>query len=194
MGDYARLCINACVGNALTSADSDVNRPSRYGVVETDHAVRRDVGWPAHNQFAEQIDGPASGDTSHVKGRGLLLMSQDVELRSPFARVHHGSAWKEWGRPIRELRQDDPDEAGRDSRARSRSSIHGKERSTVRSRTGLREKTRLRATGQLSSYATDGSCCRIGRNLGGDRVLPGRQSSPGRPARVSRKMPDSAAK
>jgi len=70
------------------------------------------------NQFAEQIDGPASGDTSHVKGPGLLLMSQDVELRSPFARVRHGSAWKEWGRPIRELRQDDPDEAGRDSCAR----------------------------------------------------------------------------
>jgi hypothetical protein len=39
------------------------------------------------NQFAEQIDGPASGDMSHVKGPGLLLMSQDVELRSPFARV-----------------------------------------------------------------------------------------------------------
>jgi len=49
---------------------------------------------------------------------GLLLMSQDVELRSPLLGSAMAQPWKEWSRPIRELRQDDPDEAGRNSCAR----------------------------------------------------------------------------
>jgi hypothetical protein len=59
-------------------------------------------------------------------------------------------------------------------------------RSTVRFLNGapLAIRPGQKLTGQLSSYAADGSCCRIGRNLG-DRVLPGRQSRPGRPPRGS---------
>jgi hypothetical protein len=82
------------------------------------------------NQFAEQIDGPASGDMSHVKGPGLLLMSQEVELRSPFARVRPGSSVMpgrsgaaqsaSCGRMTRTRRAV--------IRARGRSSIHAKEK------------------------------------------------------------------
>ena len=60
-------------------------------------------------------------------------------------------------------------------------SVHGgvvmvRRRSTVRFRNGAPQELPARPgqklTGQLSSYAMDGSCCRIGRNLG-DCVRPG---------------------
>ena len=45
------------------------------------------------NQLGEQIGDPASGDTSHVvKASDLLLMTEEVELRFPFAGISHGSS------------------------------------------------------------------------------------------------------
>ena len=61
-------------------------------------------------------------------------------------------------------------------------------RSTVRFRNGapreLPARPGQKLTGQLSSYAADGSCRRIGRNLG-DRVLRARRSWPSQPPRGS---------
>jgi hypothetical protein len=59
VSEYAGLCIDMHVDEILISADSDVGRPSRYGVVDTDHPCGVASGGPLGNQIAEQIGGSA---------------------------------------------------------------------------------------------------------------------------------------
>ena len=93
VSEYSETRIDVRVKKVLTSADPDVDRSSRYGVVDTDHPCGVASGGHLSNQVAEHIGAPASGDTSHVvKAPGLLLMTQEVELRFPFAGVSHSAS------------------------------------------------------------------------------------------------------
>src|SRR6266568_3818407 len=71
MVEYSSSCIDMSTDKVLISADSDVNRPSRYGVVETDHAVRRDVGWPSQQPVCRADRRPGEWRYVACEGPGL---------------------------------------------------------------------------------------------------------------------------